>query len=70
MNKKNGSPLYTPKREPLEYNDDRVYCTEREALCEGCPCPNHGFLCRFSDGTCLKTEMNRILRKELPSCRG
>lgn len=70
MNKKNGNPLYTPKREPLGYNDNRVYCTERGALCEGCRYPNHGFLCWFSDGTCLKTEMNRIIRKESPPCRG
>lgn len=69
MNKKNGKPLYTPKREPLEYNQDRVYCTERGELCKGCPYPKHGFLCWFRDGTCLKTEMNRLHRKE-PPCRG
>ena len=70
MNKKNGSPLYTPKREPLGYNQDQVHCKERGALCEGCPYPNHGFLCWFVDGTCMKTEMNRILRKEFPVCHG
>jgi len=70
LNKKNGSPLYTPKREPLEHNRDRVHCTEHGALCEGCPYPNHGFLCWFSDGSCLKTEMSRIARKVPPPCRG
>lgn len=70
MNKKNGSPLYVPKREPLEYNHDRVICRERGTLCEGCPYSNHGFLCWLSDGSCLKTEMNRIFRKETPPCRG
>lgn len=70
MNKKNGSPLYTPIREPLGYNNDRIPCTERGALCEGCRYPNHGFICWFSDGTYLKTQMNRIVRKETPICRG
>lgn len=70
MDGKNGNPLYAPKREPLEYKDDRVYCSERGALCDGCPYPDHGFICRFSDNTCLKTEMNRIVRKEPPPCRG
>lgn len=29
MDGKNGDPRYVPKREPLEYSDDRVYCSER-----------------------------------------
>jgi len=70
MNRKNGHPLYTPKREPLGYNDNRVYGTERGALCESCPYPKHGFICWFSNGACLKTEMNRIYGKEPPPCLG
>ena len=68
MIRKNGSPIYVPKREPLGYYDTRVVCTERGVLCEDCPYPKHGFICWFSDGTCLKTEMARIARKEAVSC--
>lgn len=60
MNRKNGVPLIVPVREPFGYTDSRVYCTERRALCGGCPYPKHGFICWFEDGTCLKTEMKRL----------
>lgn len=33
--------------------------TER---CEGCPYPRVGFICWSSDGTCLRTDMDRISR--------
>ena len=30
---------------------------ESDAQCESCRLARHGFLCRFSDGTCLRTSM-------------
>ena len=30
---------------------------ESEPQCESCRLARHGFLCRFSDGTCLRTNM-------------
>ena len=33
------------------------------ARCDGCPYPSVGFICWSPDGSCLKTDMNRI------SCR-
>ena len=34
-------------------------CT-RYARCEGCSYPRHGLLCWHSDGTCLRTDMEKI----------
>jgi len=65
--RKNGWPLSVPPREPLEYCSGQVRCDERGGLCVGCPYPKHGFICWFHDGTCLKSEMNRILRKDVTS---
>lgn len=62
--KKNKRPLYVPNREPEGCHGGHVYCAERGDLCLGCPYPKRGFICWFTDGTCLKTEMNRILRKD------
>lgn len=28
--------------------------------CEGCPYPSVGFICWSQDGTCIKTELDRI----------
>jgi len=69
MPKKNGRPLYVPKREPVGYIDSSVYCTERGELCAGCPYPRHGFICWFHDGSCLRTEMSRLAAREGASCR-
>lgn len=33
--------------------------TER---CEGCPYPSDGFICWDTDGSCLRTDMDRISR--------
>lgn len=63
MHRKNGTPIIVPHREPQGVIDNRVYCTERGALCLGCPYPRHGFVCWFSDGTCLKTEYNRLTKR-------
>ena len=32
--------------------------------CNGCPYPRHGFLCWSTDGTCLRTRMNKINKLE------
>lgn len=63
VNRRNGVPFYSPKREPLGYTDNRVTCTERGELCAGCPYPKHGFICWFQDGGCLKTEMRKITER-------
>lgn len=55
MNRKNGRPLIVPKRTPPTYTDTRVICNERGAYCTGCPFPAHGFVCWFSDGSCLRS---------------
>ena len=34
-------------------------CTHSKR-CQGCPYPRHGFICWRSDGTCLKTHMEKI----------
>lgn len=68
MHKKNGSPIIVPHREPQGMIDARVYCTECGAMCLGCPYPRHGFVCWFHDGTCLKTEMNRVIGRETAKC--
>ena len=34
-------------------------CTDRPE-CEGCPYPAHGFICRSKDGTCMKTNMEKL----------
>ena len=31
-----------------------------KADCKNCPYPRHGFLCWGTDGTCLRTRMNKI----------
>ena len=36
-----------------------VYCQQSER-CAGCPYPRHGIVCWHPDGTCLRTDMNKI----------
>ena len=36
--------------------------------CGGCPYARNGFICWSSEGKCLKTDMNRKLRTEVPEC--
>ena len=36
-----------------------VYCRQSER-CAGCPYPRHGVVCWHQDGTCLRTDMNKI----------
>jgi hypothetical protein len=36
--------------------------------CSGCPFPRHGFFCHFRDGSCLKTEQRRFMRKRRTPC--
>lgn len=33
------------------------------ARCEGCPYPSVGFICWSQDGSCLKTDMDKISRR-------
>ena len=33
-------------------------------LCEGCPFPGHGFLCRGEDGECMRTRLMKLSEKE------
>lgn len=42
-------------------------CTHSER-CEGCPYPRHGFICWHSDGSCMKTHMEKINEKEERKC--
>ena len=40
-----------------------VFCTENER-CRGCPYPAHGSICWHRDGTCLRTDMEKIERRQ------
>jgi len=44
-------------------------CTRYER-CRSCSYPSHGFICWHTDGSCLKTNMDRIYRKKevTPAC--
>ena len=44
------------QQEPLP---EPVFCNEHER-CQGCPYPRHGIVCWHPDGTCLRTDMNKI----------
>lgn len=38
---------------------EQPVCTE-SPLCQGCPFPGHGFLCRGGDGECMRTKLSKI----------
>ena len=40
-----------------------VFCTENERG-HGCPYPAHGVICWHRDGTCLRTDMEKIERRQ------
>ncbi len=40
-----------------------VVCTENER-CQGCPYPRHGIVCWHRDDTCLRTDMEKIERRQ------
>ena len=41
---------------------ESVFCNENER-CRGCPYPAHGIVCWHRDGTCLRTDMEKIERR-------
>ena len=50
------------ERQPVPYQQrslEPVFCNEHER-CHGCPYPRHGIVCWHPDGTCLRTDMNKI----------
>lgn len=51
------SPEYPTQRE------QRPVCRHSDR-CKGCPYPSHGFICWHDENKCLKTEMERISKKE------
>ena len=56
-----------PKRTRPEYRahtgppprSEKPICTELP-LCNGCPFPGHGFLCRGEDGECMRTRLSKL----------
>ena len=42
---------------------EKPVCTT-SPLCEGCPFPGHGFLCRGEDGECMRTRLMKLSEKE------
>ena len=44
---------------------EKPVCTA-SPLCEGCPFPGHGFLCRGDDGECMRTRLMKLSEKEEP----
>lgn len=65
MPRKNGHNLIVPKCEPMDRPDLGVLCTVRPE-CAGCAYPRHGFICHFSDGSCLKTRFDEIMPHHPP----
>lgn len=41
---------------------------KRHEYCEGCPYPRHGFICWHGDGSCMKTDMERLNRGRRLEC--
>ena len=41
---------------------EKPVCTASQ-LCEGCPFPGHGFLCRGEDGECMRTRLMKLSEK-------
>ncbi len=58
---KSQAPQYAPEPAPPPV------CT-RFARCEGCPYPQHGFICWHSDGSCMKDQIKKISAKEKNKC--
>ena len=44
---------------------EKPVCTASQ-LCEGCPFPGHGFLCRGEDRKCMRTRLMKLSEKEEP----
>lgn len=53
--------LFAPD-DPLGEEENPV-CTLFER-CNGCPYPHHGFICWSRDGSCLRTDMQRINQRQ------
>lgn len=51
------SLLFAPT--PPITEQERPICNH-SALCKDCPHAGHGFICWHRDGTCLRTDMNKI----------
>lgn len=52
---------YAPRDAPLPY--EKPACTRFER-CKGCPYPSHGFICWREDGECMKTDVEKIAKRE------
>lgn len=50
------APQYPAESEP------NPVCT-RYVRCEGCVYPSHGFICWHGDGSCMKTDMERVINR-------
>ena len=59
MSKKNGHPIYSPRREAEKPPPEKIRCNIKPE-CEGCPFPSHGFICWSTDGSCLRSNMKKI----------
>lgn len=45
---------------------EKPVCTA-SPLCEGCPFPGHGFLCRGEDGECMRTRLSKLSERRVSS---
>lgn len=45
---------------------EKPVCTA-SPLCEGCPFPGHGFLCRGEDGECMRTRLSKLSERRVTS---
>lgn len=52
---------YSPECPPQQYQHPVCLHSDR---CEGCLYPSHGFICWHDENTCLRTEIERISKKE------
>lgn len=48
---------------PAQVLPERVFCSLKFE-CEGCPYPTHGFICDFSDGSCMRTIVNKTSERK------
>ena len=53
-NKRTGLPLSMEHRAAEEIIFEKPVC-RRKPECKGCPFPKHGFICWFSDGSCVQS---------------
>ena len=60
-----GIPLFHKNAAPeaVRPKYEKPACSRSE-WCQGCPHPSHGFVCWRENGKCMRTDMEKIARRE------